>query len=425
VRPATSKSQQGAVRLKLIAIGFNTYGTGLTRVMHSIVRRLADRHEIHYLGIGYSGETVRELGLTIHPTNLEGGDVFAAFQAARLAEEIQPDLIFILHDIWTFEYYLRILGPFRDRLKIVGYVPLDGKIVRASDAEAFRAADRVVVYTEFARGQFRQAFDRLNDAGDTHQFPAVDVIPHGVDLGRFFPFAELSEANFESRGRAEAKKKVFGDLSGLDESFVVLNASRPDPRKRVDLTIEGFAIFAANKPANVRLCLHHAISGEPERDRTQALIQRWGLEDRVFVNPLGGGVRDDRELNMLYNACDVGINTSMGEGWGLVSLEHGAAGAAQIVPDHSACSELWNGRAELIPPARSYVPEFSVLEMGEVSAQGVAQAVENLYRDPTRRRDLAKAAWRAAQNPAYSWDAIAGEFDRLFTAVAKGYDERR
>lgn len=35
--------------MKLIAIGFNTFGTGLTRVMHSILRRLASRHEIHYL----------------------------------------------------------------------------------------------------------------------------------------------------------------------------------------------------------------------------------------------------------------------------------------------------------------------------------------------------------------------------------------
>jgi D-inositol-3-phosphate glycosyltransferase len=423
VRPAASRPQQGAVRLKLIAIGFNTYGTGLTRVMHSIVRRLADRHEIHYLGIGYSGETVRELGLTIHPTNLEGGDVFAAFQAARLAEEIQPDLIFILHDIWTFEYYIRILASFRNRLKIVGYVPLDGNIVRATDAEAFRAADRVVVYTEFARTQFQQAFNRLGDAGRAHLFPAVEVIAHGVDLGHFFPFPELSDAGFDSRGRAPAKKKIFGDLDGPDESFVVLNASRPDRRKRVDLTIEGFAAFAANKPANVRLCLHHAIFGQPERDETQSLIQRWGLEDRVFVNPLGGGVRDDCELNLLYNACDVSINTSMGEGWGLVSLEHGAAGAAQIVPDHSACSELWRGRAELIPVARKYVPEFSVLEMGEVSAKGVAQAMENLYRDPARRRELAYAAWRAAQNAAYSWDAIAGEFEHLFTDLA--YDHRQ
>jgi hypothetical protein len=35
---------------------FAGLNSGLTRVMHNIVRRLADRHEIHYLGIGYSGE---------------------------------------------------------------------------------------------------------------------------------------------------------------------------------------------------------------------------------------------------------------------------------------------------------------------------------------------------------------------------------
>src|SRR3712207_6086732 len=91
-------------RLKFIAIGFNTQGTGLMRVMHSIMRRLADRHEIHYLGIGYSGETVRDRGLTIYPTNAKGGDVFAAFQAKRLIEEIDPALVFILHDIWHFDH---------------------------------------------------------------------------------------------------------------------------------------------------------------------------------------------------------------------------------------------------------------------------------------------------------------------------------
>src|SRR5215212_12013250 len=120
-----SRSRAG---LKLIAIGFNTYGTGLTRVMHSIMRRLADRHEIHYLGIGYTGETIRDRGLTIHPTNPRGGDIFAAFQAKKLIEEIDPALVFILHDIWLFDHYLRVLGPCRDRLKIVCYIPLDGRI---------------------------------------------------------------------------------------------------------------------------------------------------------------------------------------------------------------------------------------------------------------------------------------------------------
>lgn len=169
---------QSSSRLKIIAIGFNTYGTGLTRVMHSIMPRLADRHEIHYLGIGYSGETVRDRGLTIHPTNPKGGDVFAAFQAKRLIEEINPDVIFIMHDIWVFDYYLRILGPYRDRLKIVCYIPLDGNIKNEEDAAALEQADRVVVYTEFARKEFVGAFERLREKRGGGVFPAVDVIQH-------------------------------------------------------------------------------------------------------------------------------------------------------------------------------------------------------------------------------------------------------
>jgi len=403
--------------VKLIAIGYNIFGTGLTRVMHSIMRRLADRHEIHYLGLGYSGETVRDRGLTIYPTNPRGGDVFAAFQARRLIDEINPALIFILHDIWLFDYYLRLLGPYRDRLKIAAYIPIDGKITNAGDAASLAQADRVVAYTNFARAQFEAAFDRLRADGGTRDFPAVEVIPHGVELASFFPFPALTQVGFASAGRAAAKQKIFGDLGDVEDSFVVLNASRPDGRKRVDLTIEGFARFAAGKPANVRLCLHHAFMGEREAGQIRSLIEQHGPE-RVFLNPLPGGIVSDDALNLLYNACDVGINTSMGEGWGLVSFEHGAAGAAQIVPDHTACGELWRGRAELIPAARSYTPEFSVLEMGEVSAAGVAQALENLYRSPQRRQELAKAAFASARNPAYSWDVIARQFADLFVRLA-------
>lgn len=404
-------------RVKIIAIGFNTYGTGLTRVMHSIMRRLADRHEIHYLGIGYSGEIIRDRGLTIYPTNPRGGDVFAAFQAARLIEEINPALVFILHDIWCFDHYLRILGPYRDRLKIACYIPLDGRISNENDAASLEQADRVVVYTQFARKEFEGAFDRLRARRGSGVFPAVDVIPHGVDRHRFHPFPDLRQASFASPARTEAKRKVFAGLQDLDHSFVVLNASRFDKRKRVDLTVEGFAGFAADKPANVRLCLHHAIGGEPERDQIRSLVERFGLAERVYLNPLAGGVVDDRELNLLFNACDVGINTSMGEGWGLVSVEHGAAGAAQIVPAHSACAEIWSGRAEMIPPARSYIPEFSSLELGEVSVDGVAQALDNLYCNPQRRQQLAQAAFEAAQTPEYSWDAIAERFGDLFTEL--------
>jgi D-inositol-3-phosphate glycosyltransferase len=399
--------------VKLIAIGFNTDGTGLTRVMQNIMRRLADRYEIHYLAIGYSGETTRDRGLTIYPTNLKGGDVFAAFQAKRLIEEINPALVLIHQDIWCFGHYLRVLGPCRDRLKIVCYIPLDGKITNEEDAASLEHADRVVTYTQFARNELEGAFDRLREkrGGD---FPSVDIIAHGVDRDRFHPFPQLLQTSFAAR--SEAKRKVFADLADPENAFIVLNASRADKRKRIDLTIEGFARFAAGKPANVRLCLHHGVASEPQKDQIGSLVERFELTDRTYLNPVGGVV-DDRELNLLYNACDVGINTSMGEGWGLVSFEHGAAGSAQIVPRHTACAEIWNGRAEMIQPVRSYTPEFSALEMSEVSAEGVAEALGNLYDNPQRRQQLAKAAYEAALNPEYSWDSVAGRFEELFAEL--------
>ncbi|MGA3027807.1 MAG: glycosyltransferase family 4 protein [Bryobacteraceae bacterium] len=404
-----------AANLRLIAIGFYTPGTGLTRVMDSILRRLADCYEIHYLGIGYAGETVRDRGLTIYPTNPKGGDVFAAFQARRLIEETHPHLVLILHDIWMFQHYLRVLGPCRDPLKIVAYIPLDGLIVDERAAAPLRQADSVVVYTEYARQEVESAFRRLGGEG----FPTVEAIPHAVDCDRFFPYPELVEACFDSAGRAPAKRRLLGDLPGaVADSFVVLNPNRPDRRKRIDLTLAGFAQFAAGKPDNVRLCLHHAFMSEREAEQIPALIRGLGIENRVHLNPLGAGVRDDGELNLLYNACDVGINTSMGEGWGLLSMEHGAAGGAQIVPDHTACAELWLGRGEMIPVAKRYVPEFSVLEMGEVSPEGVASALESLYRNRERRRKLSQAAFTMTQNPAWRWDQIARRFDELFRRLA-------
>lgn len=402
--------------MRLIAIGFNVAGTGLTRVMQSVMRRLADRHEIHFLGIGYSGEIVRDRGLTIYPTNPKGGDVFAAFQAKRLIDEIRPALILVMHDIWMFDYYLRLFGPYRDRLKIVACIPLDGRITNEEEAAPLAQADRIVAYTHFARAEFEGAFRRLREKQGDRDFPAVDVIPHGVNRGRFYPFPELEQASFASRGRMQAKRRVFGDRPDAGESFVVLNASRPDRRKRVDLTVRGFAMFAADKPANVRLCLHHAVMGDAAERELGPVIRECGLGERASVNPLGSRIVGDDELNLLYNACDVGINTAMGEGWGLVSFEHGAAGAAQIVPDHTACAELWRDRAELIQPARSYIPEFSPLEMGEVSPEGVAQALEALYRDPARRQALSRAA--SVEDPAHSWEAITRQFDDLIVTLA-------
>jgi hypothetical protein len=46
-------------------------------------------------------------------------------------------------------------------------------------------------------------------------------------------------------------------------------------------------------------------------------------------------------------------------------------------------------------------------------------SLPRLYQDPRRRQHLARAAFEAALNPEYSWDAIAGRFDDLFAELAQ------
>ena len=102
-----------------------------------------------------------------------------------------------------------------------------------------------------------------------------------------------------------------------------------------------------------------------------------------------------------------------------MSLEHGATGAAQIVPRHSACEEIWEGAALMLDPIHRGVPaEISPLELATVSAEQVAQALEMLYRDVELRRKLSMAATDAARRPAYSWDRIAQQFDAVFRGTA-------
>jgi hypothetical protein len=97
----------------------------------------------------------------------------------------------------------------------------------------------------------------------------------------------------------------------------------------------------------------------------------------------------------------------MGEGWGLTSFEHAATRAAQIVPDHTSFRENWTGAAELVATTGTDTVAHEHAEMYTVSPDGVAAALDRLYRDPDLRAARATAAWTRATAPTYRWSAIA------------------
>ena len=188
----------------------------------------------------------------------------------------------------------------------------------------------------------------------------------------------------------------------------MLNPSRPGTRKHVELTIEAFAKFCQDKTDNVKLCLHQAIRDEQSDANISAAITRYAVEQRIIWNSFAGndGPVSDNDLNFLYQSTDVGLNTSSGEGWGLVSFEHAATGAAQIVPNHSACADLWADAAELIDAHPPAIPDYSPLAMRVPKLECIVNALEKLYADKSHYRTRSKQAFELSTSTDYLWSSI-------------------
>jgi glycosyltransferase involved in cell wall biosynthesis len=91
---------------------------------------------------------------------------------------------------------------------------------------------------------------------------------------------------------------------------------------------------------------------------------------------------DDKTVNSFYNACDYGINTANGEGFGLCQLEHLATGAPQVVIDVGDYNSFMNKNVAEIVPATSYSYMSMTTGIGltqkSASAEEVADAMERI-----------------------------------------------
>ncbi|HEY7031678.1 MAG TPA: hypothetical protein VH482_10140, partial [Thermomicrobiales bacterium] len=302
---------KGGQSTPLVAIGPWRPGTGFTRVLHSILTRLPGAYDAHYIGMGYQGPRLDLGGVTVYPCNLHGGDFYGAIQGAALVESLNAPIVLLLHDLWMLRPFGHTLAPLRPRTTVVAYTPVDG-ILRDDDLLApLTFVDRFVTYTDFAGDQIAHSLRRLaSPAG-------VTVIPHGVDTATFFPLAGAIDCQLAPGARRAARQRLFPNDPTWHDAFIVLNANRPMPRKRIDLTLEGFARFAHGKPPTVKLWLHHAIMDADERASLVSLAAHLGLTGRLYLSPLDAPPLSDADLNLVYNACDVGLNTALGEGWGL------------------------------------------------------------------------------------------------------------
>jgi D-inositol-3-phosphate glycosyltransferase len=398
-------------RPRILVIGDAAVPTGFARVVEGIFRPLAARYEIHQLGTNYLGDP-HGYSWKVYPAEI-GGDRWGTRRVLPLIERLQPQLIFILNDIWVQSAYMNELGRAKERPPVILYCPVDGGPIDPETIAPLAGVARCVVYTEFGRQQVEAAAQKQREMDSAFVFPEVLIIPHGVDTETFYPL----QADDEAARRLHARKLLFPDETDLAEQFIVLNANRNQPRKRIDTTIRGFALFARNKPSHVKLFLHMGV--EDVGWNVILLARRYGVEDQVLMSSLAKTIQgvSTAQLNRIYNACDVGINTSSAEGWGLPNFEHAATRAAQVVPRHTACAELWEGAAMMLEPAFKVINERVLTDAWLVTPETVAEALEKLYVNREFLSEMSERAFRTATRPDYQWGNISERWDALFHQV--------
>ena len=193
--------------------------------------------------------------------------------------------------------------------------------------ELNKAADQVYCFTDSWAKTYTEYGPNI---------PMPKVIEHAVDSTIF--------SNLPLAQRAALRKNV-----GLPtEAIVFLNANRNSQRKRQDLTIMGF-VELLRRHQDKPLWLLMVTGVDPQKGAYYDIqrifadqLTRAGLDPNVYgkrmaiVDTAPPNVLNDDGINQIYNMCDIGINTSDGEGFGLCQLEHLYTGAPQIVTDVGA-----------------------------------------------------------------------------------------
>jgi len=380
-------------------VGQGSRATGYSRVLESILPRIADRIETVHFAINYNGPALSG-GYRVVPNRLPG-DVLGKKQLTLLLDEYRPDLVLLFHDLGFYTVHREALRRYKEQnpnLTVVVYSPVEWEATLPGNLTSVAEADCAVFFTEFGRRLFQKALQAAEIVCPSEPV----VIPHGVDTGAFFP---LVPGDRRASVR-QARELLFPQRCDLAGRFILLNANRNSPRKRIGLTLEIFAEFARDKP-DALLYLH---MGMMDRGAdVLGLARGLGIESRLLLTTVAPERPQvaDAHLNLIYNACDAGINTSTGEGWGLVAMEHAATGAPQIVPDHSACREIWTGHGLQIP-----------VDISKDYALDTARAVEHLnalYAKPDYLRSCSKIALERARDATFSWDRIAWQWTDLLS----------
>jgi glycosyltransferase involved in cell wall biosynthesis len=248
--------------------------------------------------------------------------------------------------------------------------------------------------------------------------------PHGFDKHLYYPIPRKLARFF---------------YNVPQDAFVVLNLNRNQPRKRWDHTMMVWAkvvkryldtqAAAPDTPLRpLKLMIGTLVDGfwdlnevyEAELVRHEIPIEK----GREFLITMAKPQQmSDRDINVVYNCCDIGLNTCEGEGFGLCQFEHAAVGCPQVCANIGGFKEyLHAGNSILVEPKWNYYIDKQrdgiggFAEVGDVD--DYVEAIWKYYTSPELVKEHGTRARREILQH-YQWPTMVDWFHQILLEIGK------
>ena len=399
----TSTTSEPSAKLKCMLVSTHCHQfTGYSKVSYGILSELAKHPWIQLTHYGFQKFQEIPTGFRPYAAGVDVIDAAALEKPAQqgfayqaLPDTIRrkrPNVVIIYND-------LSVVARFMEEIR-KSAIPRTFQIwvycdqVYTMQPQALidmlnRDADRIFAFTPFWK-------QTLKDQGITRP---VDVLTHGFQSGTFFPMP---------------KELARRQLQLPNDIFIFMNLNRNQPRKRYDILIMAFVELLVKYPTRPLYLLCICDKGDKGGWWLFELFQRElklrGVSVELFGNRLiitsqCMSFRDE-EINLFYNAADVGISTADGEGFGLCQFEQMGVGVPQVVPDIGGFKEFCSPQNSMLvkPTVRYYLPNGFSPVSGEAHAcapHDVCLAMEEYLMNSDKRAEHGKKARETVLG--YTW----------------------
>lgn len=289
----------------------------------------------------------------------KGQDSYGSDVIAEHAAHTGSEALITLMDAWVLDKGQ--LRRIQEELKVpvFHWLPIDVLGVSVADLGHLQEAGTTPI------AMSRHGQRELKKAG----IPRVFYVPHGIDTKVFKPpeDREALRASFNTAGRFTCG---------------VNSANKGTPaRKNFSGQMEAFRIFREKHPEANALLLLHTWRAAPGGENLDRMAQRKGLppDSYSFSHQYRYtiGMITPQLLSDWYGACDVLLNCSWGEGFGIPIIESQAAGTPVIVNDATSMSELCGAGWKV--PGDPYWNEFHADNWQTPYVKAMVRALEKAY----------------------------------------------